>query len=358
MNILYDSQIFSYQKFGGISRYFVELMSNLPNDIHPINSILLSDNEYLRRSQLRNKGIYIPSFRGKQRMIKPLNNLYSTLKIHQNQFQVFHPTYYNPYFLKQLKKPYVLTVHDMTHELFNSNNSVDNTILYKKETIEKADKIIAISENTKKDLINIYNVNEDKIHVIYLGYNQYNHYSKSITNLPPYYILFVGQRNGYKNFSTLLHAFAQVNRIHNEIKLICTGTAFTTSELNLISSLKLSKHVRHYFATDEEMAYLYQNAVCFVYPSLYEGFGIPILEAFAAKCPLALSNSSCFPEIAGNAGLYFDPNDSESIAYSILTIIENNDVKDRIVTAGCAQLNKYSWGKMANQIADIYRIFE
>lgn len=359
MNVLFDSQIFSFQKFGGISRYFVELMSHLPQDITPINSILFSDNEYLKKSNLKSKGIIIPSFKGKQRIVNPANKWFSEIKIKQNRFNVFHPTYYDPYFLKHLRKPYILTVYDMTHEIFNKNNITNNsTIRNKKLSLQNAEIIIAISENTKKDIIDIYNIPEDKIRVIYLGYSANTHKQKIIRDLPNSYILFVGQRNGYKNFERLLKAFAKVKQSHPEIHLVCTGSELTSSEHQLIASLNLSDRIKHFFATDTELNFLYRNALCFIYPSLYEGFGIPILEAFASKCPLVLSNTSCFPEIAGDGGLYFDPLDIDSIHNSIIRIIEDEELKLSLTIKGCEQLKKYNWGNMAIKTAELYRNFE
>lgn len=160
MKILFDHQIFQMQKFGGISRYFVELMSRLPDDVVFNNKIAFTENVYLRNADSKfSKGITIPKFRGHNRFIGPVNKFLSDLVISKGEYDLFHPTYYNPYFLRQLKKPYVITVYDMIHEKFNDMfPKYDPTKTYKKETIVHADKVIAISQNTKDDIINVSSI--------------------------------------------------------------------------------------------------------------------------------------------------------------------------------------------------------
>ena len=141
----------------------------------------------------------------------------------------------------------------------------------------------------------------------------------------------------------------------SEIKLVCTGSDFKADEQDLIRSLGVEKSVSRYFVTDTQLTYLYQKAMCFVYPSLYEGFGIPILEAFAAGCPLVLSDTSCFPEIAREGGLYFDPYEVDSMADSLTKIIEDSDLRKEMVARGAEVLKNYSWDRMAVETADVYK---
>lgn len=357
MNILYDHQIFEMQKFGGISRYFIELMSRLPSDISFSNSIISSANEYLKNSDNRfEKGIVIPKFFRRGKIVKPLNQLASNKALNSSNFDLFHPTYYNPYFLKKLKKPYVITVYDMIHEKFGDMFSPnDTTYKNKKEVIPQADRIIAISKNTKKDIVSIYGIPEERIDVVHLGHSIELNQSEPVDNLPENYILFVGLRGGYKNFERFLYAFAELKKKFPEIKLVCTGGLFKDEELALLKKLDVGKDVFQYFVTDKQLTYLYQNALCFVYPSLYEGFGIPILEAFAAGCPLALSDTSCFPEIAKDGGAYFDPYEVDSIFNTIDKIISDQNFSKNLVSAGKKVLNEYSWDKMAIETAAIYK---
>ena len=147
----------------------------------------------------------MPSFKGKERIYEYANRMSSILTITTTKFDIFHLTYYNPYFLKYLKKPYVITVHDMIHEKFvdilkeKKNN--------KKHTIENASKIIAVSENTKKDIMDIYGIDGKRISVVYHDYSSNTKTIVPIRNLPSKYILYVGARRGYKDFFDSLKHF-------------------------------------------------------------------------------------------------------------------------------------------------------
>lgn len=357
MKILYDYQVFGWQRFGGISRYFVELMSRLPSGISFSNSIVFSNNIYLRQADERfSKGLSFPDFKASERMSDLINKLNSKSAIRKGKYDILHPTFYNPYILSELKTPYVVTVYDMIHEKFRDMfHKYDRTCENKKKVICAADKIIAISHNTKKDIVDIYGIPEDRIEVVHLGHSVNNNYVSPIENLPNDFILFVGQRWLYKNFERTVKAFLSIVKEFPEIKLVCTGSPFTSEEQQFIHSLKLDKNIAHYFVSDSQLTYLYQHAICFIYPSLYEGFGIPILESFAAKCPLALSNTSCFPEIAKDGGYYFDPYDEGSIAKSLRDIIVDGDLRKTLISKGTETLSHYSWDKMALETAKIYQ---
>ena len=170
------------------------------------------------------------------------------------------------------------------------------------------DCIITVSENTKKDMIEYWNIPPEKITVIYHGIQNINIeqiHNLKIINSP--YILYVGARSKFKNFENAVKAYSIVNQKYPEIKFVCTGSDFTKSEIDLFESLNISKHIIHKSVNDIELFSLYHHAICYIYPSLYEGFGMPLLEAMACECPVICSNTSCFPEIAGNAALYLDP---------------------------------------------------
>lgn len=355
MKVLYDHQVFSWQKIGGISRYFVELMKHLPNDVEWKDSIVLSDNVYLKECSKVFKNIYsLPNLKGKGRIYGYVNRLNSDCYFKKNDYDIFHPTYYDTYFLNRIKKPYVITVYDMIHEKY-PQLFPDNTIDNKFKTILNADKVIAISENTKRDIVDIYGLDPNKIQVIYLGHSVNSMNVACVDGLPERYILFVGARNTYKNFTNFLRAFAILSNEDRNLNLVCTGSRFNDEEIQLIISLGLSDKIKLYFVNDAQLTFLYKNALCFVYPSIYEGFGIPILEAFATDCPIALSNASCFPEIAGEGGLYFNPEDIDSMSDVIRKLIYDNELRKFHITKGHERLKFFSWQKMAQETADLYK---
>ena len=329
--ILCDSQIFDLQKFGGISRYFCEIISrlNIKYDI----SVRYTENHYLKNSKLSKHFLYLPHFIFKRYEWKLYRkNRKLTKKILQSTSPyLFHPTYYDPYFLKYIgKNPFVVTVHDMIYELYPQYfNDSKEIISHKREIITKANRIIAISENTKKDIINILNIDPSKIDVIYHGTSIQTPCKKNKLQLPQRYILFVGDRVTYKNFQRLLEEKA----LH----------------------LNVSTQIMQIPIDDKKLNELYARALLFVYPSLYEGFGIPILEAYSCNCPVALSKASCFPEIAGDAGAYFDPYSIESIANTISDCIYNEEKRIELIKKGKERLKLYSWEKAAQETEAVYQ---
>jgi glycosyltransferase involved in cell wall biosynthesis len=351
MNILYDYQIFSIQKFGGISRYFCELIKNFPAEHNYKLAVLFSENHYLKENyELIKKRDILPDreFKGKHFLRKNLNSInqhYSKHLISSNKFDLLHPTYYNKYFISVLKKPYIITVHDLIALKYRDSFFKSHYIIPHMEyVIKNANRIISISENTKKDLIEILDIDPGKIDVIYHGYNNAG-LNKKIAGVENKYILFVGLRNRYKNFKTFAKSIGNLFIREKHLKLVCVGEPFSNEELTYLSNLKILDRTIVMNADDNKLNELYSNALMFVYPSLYEGFGMPILEAFANNCPVCLSNSSCFPEIAGKAGEYFDPDSQQSILSSIEKVLYDSSYADELVLEGQNRLKMFSWSK-------------
>ena len=170
------------------------------------------------------------------------------------------------------------------------------------------------------------------------------------------YLLYVGNRRSqFKNFRNLAQAFAIILKKHHGIKLICTGSEFTSDELTFFADLGISDSMLQIYANENTMAQLYRDAEMFVYPSVYEGFGLPLLESMVYSCPVACSNTSCFPEIAGNAAVYFDPHDIDSIIDTIDRLLVDSILRTNICNNGKVQLEKYSWDKCAQEHLDVYR---
>ena len=283
--------------------------------------------------------------------------IYSKNRIHWGNFDVFHPTYYNPYFQKILKKkPYVLTVHDMIQESFPDMFKGDNIAIQKKKVIECATRIIAVSQNTKTDILKFYDIDPNKIEVIHHA-TSLNMQQPDITlNLPPKFILFVGDRWSYKNFIFFIRSISDILSEENNLYLICAGSGiFSDEEISLFEDLKIKRKVIHYpIVNDNTLSQLYRKAVLFVFPSLYEGFGIPVLEAFSCGCPVATSNCSSFPEVGGDAIKYFDPYNSNSIKDTIEDIVHNESLQDSLRIRGYQRLKLFSWEKTALDTKKVY----
>jgi glycosyltransferase involved in cell wall biosynthesis len=346
--------MFSVQKYGGISKYFCELMKNYPEEYQFKLAILFSENQHLKDNYKIFKKLYLP-LPAKDSKVKgilkrntyKINNSYSKYVISSGDYDLFHPTYYDPYFLENLKKPYIITVHDLIQFKFKDQYKNNSLIPQMKKIIRKANRIISISENTKKDLIEILNINPEKIDVVHHGFtppattSRLNRYGR--------YILFVGYRGGYKNFSMLIRAFSNLIIYDEDLKLICVGQPFTKDETEELINNNIYNKTIVLGANEELLNQLYSNALVFVYPTLYEGFGMSILEAFANNCPVCLSNTSSLPEVAGNAGIYFDPRNADSITHAIKKIIYDPELSQKMIREGNLRLANFSWKKCAEQ---------
>jgi len=363
MKVLYDHQILSKQIYGGISRYFVELMKNFKDDdeIEYKISLEYSNNYYLKQLDNLSYKSFLGniSFQGKHIILNILNKKVSKEYISKGDYDVFHPTYYDPYFLDYIgRKPFILTIYDMIHEIYPEMfSSKDKTSERKKTLAQKAIKIIAISENTKRDIIKFLGIDENKIEVIYLG-NSFNIKKDDKTinvMIPKKYILFVGSRRGYKNFELFIEAISPLLDDDVKLNVVCAGGGkFNDTEIEKLKNLKIKDKVFYYSGSDSVLAYLYQKAVTFVFPSFYEGFGIPILESFACGCPVICSRTSSLPEVAGDAAIYFDPTDKFSISRSIQKVIYDNNLRNQLIYKGYQRVKEFTWEKTAKKTKILY----
>lgn len=359
MKVLYDHQVFSWQKYGGISRYFYEIISRLSKKEKC--QLELFQGFHINRYGLEAYKENCNHYFGYKRKIIPktgrLFNLFDTIAFNLfatiNKYDIYHPTYYES-FLEPCKSKVVVTVYDMIHELFADEFKGDKTSLKKEKLINRADAIIAISESTKRDLINIFGVDENKIKVIYLANSIMNTPSTEKFIKNPY-ILYVGNRNNYKNFNILTKAFAMAN-LKKDFKIVCFGGhEFSQEEKNLFRQLNLQNHIEQYIGDDDLLANLYQYAEIFVYPSKYEGFGIPPLEAMHYGTPVIASSASSIPEVVGDAGLYFDPNNEEELAEKMKILIHDSTLRKSLINLGVKQEKTFSWDKCADETMKYYQ---
>lgn len=367
MKVLYDHQIFATQRYGGISRYFFELMQyyhqtgylqfELPVRYH--ENAYLQNASFIRTGILDRlrKALGYASFIDKEKI-----NRKASIQLMMNKgFDVFHPTFYDPYFLPLLDgKPFVLTIYDLTHEKYPEFYPLSQSLCETKIILaHHATAIIAISETTKKDIIKFFGIDSDKIHVIYLGSSfQAGSVSEKATaeiRLPERFLLFLGKRHGYKNFVLLVKAMAQVCMKDNGLMVICAGAAaFTSDEIDLMKKLNVQERFIHMKAPDEVLGLLYRHAIAFVFPSLNEGFGIPVLEAFSCGCPVICSNTGSLPEVGGSAAEYFDPMEPASLSEAIEGVIYDNAKRKTLIEKGFQQNDLFSWEKAALQTMKVY----
>lgn len=363
MKILYDHQAFTFQNYGGISRYYSELMNyyQISSQIDFDLSLLYSNNQYLNDDcSIKHKTFFEGfEFISKISMMTILNKRHSIKIVANGNYDVFHPTYYDPYFLGALNgKPYVVTVHDMIHEFFPRNYSIiNNTARNKRKLVEQAAGVIAVSNTTKEDIVRFYGIDSERITVVYHAttFPTVNDGHLSIP-LPEKYMLYVGDRGVYKNFSFFLNAVGDLIKCDDDLFLVCAGGGpFSSTEKQHMALLGIKNKILHFEIHDEILSVLYHNARAFVFPSLYEGFGIPILEAFASNCPVISSDAGALPEVADSAAVYFDPRDSESIAESVGKVIYDETYRRQLIAEGEKRLKIFSWQKTAEKTEAVYR---
>jgi glycosyltransferase involved in cell wall biosynthesis len=361
MRIAYDYQIFCQQTVGGISRYIARL-ATVTGELNDVRVVApLHQNQYLLDSPkdlVYGKGI--------SRYPSKTNRIFNTINFYLSKRfmlswhpDVVHETFYSPIATGPSGTPTILTVHDMIDELFPAKNS-EKLIAAKKKAINRAEHIITVSDSTKTDLINILHIDPNKISTVYHGFDKYKREINSeycSPNIQRPFLLYVGARGGYKNFCNFLQAYAQSVALKNNMDVVAFGGGkFTGKELQFICKLGLSENqVLQVSGDDLTLGEYYSKAVAFVYPSLYEGFGLPPLEAMAHDCPVVSSDTSSMPEVIGNAAAFFNPYSIDDMTNSIESVVFSQDRKSSLIKFGRKRLEFFSWNKCASETFEIYK---
>ena len=292
MKILYDSQAFDMQTHGGVTRCFSELYQHMPKDVEARIAIVETDNVYLRNMGYQAKGETFRKFMGGSTSklkrflykikynakygkyasldIMPNLNLYELERaLSHGDFDVFHPTFFDDYFIPYIgKKPFVITVHDMIPEIYPQYKRNKNQRIQKQAIIPRASHIVAVSEHTKKDLMQIMNIPEEKISVVYHGADTAPYKPSPNRPFDFEYILFVGVRDLYKNFRYFCRDCMPILKRHPELKVVCTGRPFTAEELYFMDAFGMKERfVQTFVQSDTDFLDLYHYALAFVFPS-------------------------------------------------------------------------------------------
>ncbi|MGD1174072.1 glycosyltransferase family 4 protein [Mycobacterium seoulense] len=361
----FDHQIFALQRYGGISRYFVELASRLP--AHGVSEVAVVApwhvNGYLAGDSARafSRGKYVPyppALAGVVPSVVGLaDRLAAPLAWRGAIPDIVHETYFATRPVGRGRRR-VVTVYDMHHELFPEElPAARRWSAAKRAAVDRADHIICISENTRQDLVRLFDIDPARTSVVHLGYSMTAragaakaHSDKSRPSL-----LYVGNRLGYKNFSALLHAYSS-SPVLREFELIAFGGhPLLPGEKKEIRRLGITDSVRFESGSDQELVGRYQTASAFIFPSKYEGFGLPPLEAMSHGCPVVCSNAGSIPEVVGDAGVYFDPNNPEELRTALERVATTEKLQADLRARGFARLAAFSWDACAEATAQIYR---
>jgi glycosyltransferase involved in cell wall biosynthesis len=314
-------------------------------------------------TEISDKGYRLPKLNPKFfRIALMAGNFLARKSINAFHPEILHETYFSLDEYCPVGAKRVITVYDMIHEKYaDSFEGSMGTSNPKKIAAQRADHVICISESTRQDLVNICHIPIEKTSVIYLGADEiFSPISQDIdtqVNLPKNFLLYVGKRGGYKNFKGFLKAFAASSYLKNNYSIVCFGGGvMDSSELAVADLIGLRPNqLVHHFGSDDFLASIYRQAQALIYPSIYEGFGLPPLEAMASGCPVICSNTSSMPEVVGDAGEYFDPLSQDSMMESMERVLSSSKSKDNLISNGYLQASKFSWEKCAKETMKEYQ---
>lgn len=356
MRLVLDNIIFSLQRSGGGSVYWTELtkrISKMNDDTIFFDQKEPNDNIFRKTIDLKNvekEAKWVLAIR---------RYLPFTEKISGNF--IFHSSYYR--YSSSPNAINVTTIHDFTTEKFRKGIAREVNLFQKKRAVKKSQGVICISENTKRDLMHFMpNTDENKIRVIYNGVSNDFFYIEKEFNIadkePRFdtlenqkYLLYIGHRTGYKNFKFAVEA---ASKYKGTLKLVVVGEPFTTDEKDFVDSKLGASCLQISKLNNESLNYLYNKAYALLYPSSYEGFGIPIIEAMKTKCPVIAFKNSSIPEVAGKCGLIYDNESHDSLVDGIEKL-KSNELRERLTDEGILQAEKFNWDNTAKQYLEFYK---
>lgn len=366
LKVAFDQQVFLLQEYGGISRYICSLAKQLATiadfDVQVTAPLHFNRNLDALRGVGRT-GLMLPQVNSKLfRPVALISKHLARLSISRFKPDIVHETYFSfdEYLPRGARR--VLTVYDMIHERYAANFARSHmTSGPKKAAALRADHVICISENTRRDVVELCGIPEEKTSVVYLGVDEAflapDAGKETDAATRPPFLLYVGSRDGYKNFGGFVKAFGSSGYLRDNFSIVCFGGGpLRTDELSDAAAHGLrADQIRHLAGDDRMLARLYREAAAFIYPSLYEGFGIPPLEAMALGCPVICSNTSSLPEVVGDAGEYFDPNSPEAMAAAMEHVLQSPARQQELVAQGRLHCSNFSWEQCAQETAAVYR---
>ncbi len=355
INVIMDTLVFGLQRMGGVSVVWYQYINRMLNDKN-VQLTLLD----IQQGYINEDFINLDTKNAKHEMennynLQLLRNTNPVFDI-PNQMSIFQSTYLRTCKRKNVKN--VVMIHDITHQLYFRGIKKWLNTVQKKRSITNADGIIYVSENTKNDVEKLYPVSRKKKNVII--YNDATNDYKCLKDIKiperyknisgKKYFIYVGDRFDYKNTNILFDVLIKVENMHC---VLIGGRDFTETEKDYFSDVKNRIH-RFTRVPNQELNILYNAAHCMIFPSHYEGFGIPILEAMRAGCPVIAFKNSSIPEVLGGSGYLLENDDIESIVCSIEEL-DNGDIRNAIISAQIEYSKRFSWEKSYEQLISFYK---
>jgi len=367
--LAFDHDIFQLQLHGGIRLYFTELSRALRAEdcarlrlLHPSLPSVVVPLPPGRRGNVLMGGIRLGSL-----LVSFVSSVLPSPPWQSRK--IYHATYYRNPFLHWSANPVVVTVHDLIHECCPQYfdpayaSSIQRYVKAKRRCIFAADAIIAVSHATREDLLHTYpQIEPARVHVIHHG-SDHVPAMGSLESRDPHpdgvpfrsYLLYVGSRGHYKGFDDLLHAFSELGGSSREVGLVCVGSPFTAEESARIQRFSLAGNVISVQADEAHLVRLYQHALGFVYPSWREGFGLPILEAMRARCPVVCSDIPSSREIADHHALFFRACDQQDLRRALQDLLDwDPERRTRLLSDAQAHASSFTWEDAARRTCDLY----
>ena len=359
MKIIFNNTIFFSQKFGGISRYITCLAESLGKKNIDVKIVApIYKNQYLKKiSKELISGCFIKRFPNLQ-IIEKFNNFLFKKNIFFKNSKIVHDTYYSQSLLNVKNKKKVLTIYDMIHEKFPNLYSGD-LISHRKKIIYQSDFFICISKQTQRDFLNFYNIKKERTKVIYLGAEHIIKESNIINfnlGFKKPFILYVGSRRKYKNFITLFNSFCYSKKLKKDFNIVCFGGEFfSKDELINFEKNNLRFNLFHITGSDDILKQLYIRASALVFPSIYEGFGLPLVESMKVGCPVIASNTQVTKEICRQGVQYFDHNSFEELKAVLEETLYSQNKLESLKKKGFHVAKDFKWTTCADETLKVYK---
>lgn len=358
MRVALDEQIFAIQPYGGISRLFAELANEFSsgrmNDVEllPLQAPIV--NRYILENADLSARLSATSARSPW---TALARYMSRMRL-SVESDIVHNTFYLPHGLVPTRgAKRIVTVHDMIPELLPQSRRRLDLLTLKERYVKSADHIICVSEATKQDLIKVYGPPRAPISVVHHGVDSRFHPDVPKADfLPDRYVLHVGHRAHYKDADVYFRAFARLAQDDPQLQLLCVGgDGISERESKRLMELGIRDRVSQRYLPDEAMASAYAHALAFVFPSHFEGFGLPALEAMACGTPVVLAAATSLPEVGGDAAEYFEPGSDQDLAQVLGSLLSSTDRQRELRARGLKRAAAFTWPLAAERTAEVYR---